>query len=133
MAGFAAKAAPPSALAEAAILRASLRSSRDAPTNELRSSFDTEWTRVALASDRLSTGTQDQLGFDIHHTNVDVRDPFWTATPEALPAVATAVSTLLTRGLSLFEIVHEGRTRQRHSLSAYWKRQGVKLAWRIEF
>jgi hypothetical protein len=88
-----------------------------------------DWLRLSL---------EDDLPFRLMSVRpfsdgIDIRDDLWAATPRALTSVATAATSLVTSGISVFEVWRGGKLRMRHGMRMYWRSRGVKLAWRIEF
>ena len=97
--------------------------------SELVLHTELNWLRLSL---------EDDLPFRLmsvrpYPGNVDIRDDLLTATPRALTSVATVATSLVTSGISVFEVWRGGKLRTRHGMRLYWRSRGMKLAWRIEF
>lgn len=103
----------------------------DAPGLELRLRTELDWSRLALADDLGSPGVRSIMLPVL--PAVDLRDEPWNTTPRALPAVASAIGSAVTRGFSVLEVVKDRRLRQRHRVSAYFRSRGLQLAWRMQF
>jgi hypothetical protein len=105
---------------------------------ELRVARDLVWSRLSLADDAPDQPLEPGLDMTVLRASslfagIDPRQDLWTATPGAMTSVATAATSLMTRGMSMFEVLRGGKIRQRHTIRCFFRSSGIKLAWRIEF
>jgi hypothetical protein len=108
------------------------------PRAELTMHRELDWVRLSLADDfalRLGPTQLDGSvrGWDGAAAQIDIRSDVWTAAPRAMTSVATAATSLLTSGISVFEVWKGGRMVARHGVRMYWRSRGLMLAWRVEF
>jgi hypothetical protein len=108
------------------------------PRAELTMHRELDWVRLTLADDfalRLGPTQLDGTlrGWDGESGQIDIRNDVWTAAPRAMTSMATAATSLLTSGLSVFEVWKGGRILARHGVRMYWRSRGLMLAWRVEF
>ena len=108
------------------------------PRAELTMHRELDWVRLTLADDmglRLGPLQLDGTirGWDGGDGQIDIRSDLWSATPRAVSSVATAATSLLTSGISVFEVWKGGHVHARHGLRMYWRSRGLMLAWRVEF
>ncbi len=102
---------------------------------ELAVARELEWSRLALSEESelsltdgsLVTPRATVLPF------MDLRSELWLSSPLAVTSLATAASSLITSGISVFDVWRGNRLRQRHSVRAYFKSRGLKISWRVRF
>jgi hypothetical protein len=103
---------------------------------EARFARDLTWARLSLEGDYSTPGAgsqMEQLRPPSLLQGLDLRNDLWTAAPGAGASVATAATSLMTSGLSMFKVLRDGKLRQRHAIRCFFRSNGIKLAWRIEF
>ncbi len=97
---------------------------------------DLEWTRLALSDDlSLDSTLEGPSALDVRRDlqNIDLREQLWTSTPRAVTTVASAVASIATRGITVFDETRDLQTIRRHRLGCYFRARGGGLVWRIEF
>lgn len=96
---------------------------------------EVDWSRLSLAEDLPLLEQRHPLvpGVSGFLQGIDTRDAAWAGQPRAVTSMASAIGQLATGGLPLFEIWQNRRLRQRHFLRPYFKSNGLKLVWKIEF
>lgn len=109
-----------------------------APVRGLEPRFarDLTWTRLALDGGfgpAPAGSTAESLRPPSLLQGLDLRQGIWTNAPGAGAGVATAATSLMTSGLSMFKVLRDGKLRQRHTMRCFFRSNGIKLAWRIEF
>lgn len=104
------------------------------PPTQFKIGRELTWSRMVLAEDYGWRLASQNNRFRLPTLQgIDQRDDLWLAAPRALTSVASAATSLLTSGISVFDVLRGGRIMQRHSMRAYFKSRGLKLVWRVEF
>ncbi len=107
------------------------------PRAELTMHRELDWVRLTLSDDMALRLGPLQLDGTVRgwdgDAQIDIRSDIWSAAPGAVSSVATAATSLLTSGISVFEVWKRGRVQARHGLRMYWRSRGLMLAWRVEF
>lgn len=102
---------------------------------ELAVARELQWSRLSL-SEESSLSLSDSTFVNPRAAELpfmDLRSELWLSSPLALTSLATAASSLITSGISVFDVWRGNRLRQRHSVRGYFKSRGLKISWRVRF